>query len=98
MFTSYIIPNILHLLAYFLGFLHFRVRKNEALDSLMEKVFLYCESTYIKHVSQKWLIGRLKSYVYFLVFWTLLAVVTHILCDVCVLQDDVPLIDDIMNP
>lgn len=97
-FSLYIIPNILHLLAYLMGFVHFRIRANEDLDSLMEKVFLYCEATYTRHVSQKLLIRKLKSYLYFLVFWTFFAVAVHILCDIVTLRDKVPLIDNISNP
>ncbi|KAJ8313462.1 hypothetical protein KUTeg_008985 [Tegillarca granosa] len=36
--TTYIIPNILHFIAYCMGMYHFRIQENEQLYSLMEKV------------------------------------------------------------
>lgn len=44
--TTYIIPSIVHVVAYTYGFLHFRVRENEQLDVVMEKVFLRAQSTF----------------------------------------------------
>lgn len=36
--TTYIIPDLLHLAAFLLGILYFRIRENEQLYALMEKV------------------------------------------------------------
>jgi hypothetical protein len=37
-FTTYILPDILHLVAFIIGFLFFRVTEGEPMYSLMEKV------------------------------------------------------------
>ncbi|WAR27892.1 hypothetical protein MAR_013596 [Mya arenaria] len=38
--TTYVVPNILHLVAFIMGLVHFRVQENEHLYALMENVFL----------------------------------------------------------
>jgi hypothetical protein len=38
--TIYIIPNIFHFAFFVMGFVYFRVKENEQLYSLVEKVFL----------------------------------------------------------
>jgi len=37
-FTTYILPDIFHCLAFIIGFINFRVTEGEPLYSLMEKV------------------------------------------------------------
>ena len=36
--TTYVVPNILHFVAFFMGVYHFRIQENEQLYALMEKV------------------------------------------------------------
>ena len=36
--TTYVVPNILHFVAFFLGVYHFRIQENEQMYALMEKV------------------------------------------------------------
>ena len=57
--TTYILPSLLHLVAYILGFVYFRINENEQLYALMEKVFLAVNQTF-KMVSQDRVIKRLK--------------------------------------
>jgi hypothetical protein len=59
MVTTYIIPSVLHLIAYIIGFIYFRINENEQLYALMEKVFLAVNQT-LKVVSQDRVIKRLK--------------------------------------
>jgi hypothetical protein len=37
-FTTYILPDIFHFVAFIIGFIHFRVTEGEPMYSLMEKV------------------------------------------------------------
>lgn len=37
-FTTYILPDVLHFFSFIIGFIHFRVTEGEPLYSLMEKV------------------------------------------------------------
>lgn len=37
-FTTYILPDIFHCVAFIIGFIHFRVTEGEPMYSLMEKV------------------------------------------------------------
>ena len=57
--TTYIVPSLLHLIAYILGFIYFRINENEQLYALMEKVFLAVNQT-LKMASQDRVIKRLK--------------------------------------
>ena len=61
-----IIPSIMHLSAYIMGFIYFRIRENEQLYALMEKVFLSVDQS-TKQVSQDKVIRRLK-YILFVFF------------------------------
>jgi hypothetical protein len=54
--TTYILPSILHLASFIMGFVYFRINENEQLYALMEKVFL----SSMKLVSQDTVIRRLK--------------------------------------
>ena len=43
-FTTYILPDIFHFVAFIIGFIHFRVNEGEPMYALMEKVHrLDCE-------------------------------------------------------
>lgn len=57
--TTYVLPSLLHLIAYIMGFIYFRINENEQLYALMEKVFLAVNVT-LKTVSQDRVIKRLK--------------------------------------
>jgi hypothetical protein len=57
--TTYMVPSVLHLIAYIIGFIYFRINENEQLYALMEKVFLAVNQT-LKVVSQDKVIRRLK--------------------------------------
>lgn len=57
--TTYVIPSVLHFTSYVMGFWYFRIRENEQLYALMEKVFLSVSQT-MKHGSQDKVIKRLK--------------------------------------
>lgn len=57
--TTYVVPSVMHFVAFIIGFLYFRVNENEQLYSLMEKVFLAVSCT-MKTVSQDKVIKRLK--------------------------------------
>lgn len=41
--TTYVIPNVLHFLAYIMGIVHFRIQENEQLYAIMEKVCIKFE-------------------------------------------------------
>ena len=36
--TTYVIPNILHFVAFVMGFVHYRIQENEQLYAIMERV------------------------------------------------------------
>jgi hypothetical protein len=55
----HIIPSVMHLSAYIMGFIYFRIRESEQLYALMEKVFLSVNQS-IKQVSQDKVIKRLR--------------------------------------
>lgn len=57
--TTYVLPSLLHLISYLMGFIYFRINENEQLYALMEKVFLAVNVT-LKTVSQDRVIKRLK--------------------------------------
>lgn len=57
--TTYILPSLMHFIAYILGFFYFRINENEQLYALMEKVFLAVNQKF-KMDSQDKVIKRLK--------------------------------------
>lgn len=57
--TTYLLPSMMHLLAYLIGFIYFRINESEQLYALMEKVFLAVNQTH-KTFSQDLVIKRLK--------------------------------------
>ena len=57
--TTYVLPSIMHFIAYCLGFFYFRISENEQLYALMEKVFLAVNQT-LKSTAQDKVIRRLK--------------------------------------
>ena len=58
-FTTYVLPSFMHLSAFILGFIYFRISENETLYALMEKVFLAVDQS-LKKISQDKVIKRLK--------------------------------------
>lgn len=39
--STYVVPNVLHFMAFLIGFYMFRIQENEGLHALIEKVFLF---------------------------------------------------------
>lgn len=76
--TTYLLPSLMHLIAYVIGFLYFRVQENEQLYALMEKVFLAVNQT-LKTVSQDRVIKRLKIFLFLSVLWLLMAMSLHVM-------------------
>ncbi|XP_033760317.1 uncharacterized protein LOC117342308 isoform X1 [Pecten maximus] len=60
--TTYVIPNILHFVAYIMGMYHFRIQENEQLYALMEKVFLQATPLYNRSISQQKMIRKLRLF------------------------------------
>ncbi|XP_062566050.1 uncharacterized protein LOC134228416 isoform X1 [Saccostrea cucullata] len=58
--TTYVIPNILHFVAYIMGMIHFRIQENEQLYAIMEKVFLQATPSYSRSASQQKMIKKLR--------------------------------------
>lgn len=76
--TTYILPSLMHLFSYALGFFYFRISENEQLYSLMEKVFLAVNQSQ-KIVSQDRVIKRLKIFIFLGILWVVLAMSLNIL-------------------
>lgn len=57
--TTYVLPSVMHFIAYLVGFFYFRINENEQLYALMEKVFLAVNQT-LKTAAQDRVIRRLK--------------------------------------
>ena len=57
-----IIPNVMHLCSYIIGFIYFRIHENEQLYALMEKVFLSVNQT-MKQKNQDKVIKRLRYFI-----------------------------------
>ncbi|XP_025078975.1 uncharacterized protein LOC112555045 isoform X2 [Pomacea canaliculata] len=60
--TTYLIPNILHFIAYALGFYFFRIQDNEQLYAMMEKVFLQADHMQGGSSSQQRLVVKTKRF------------------------------------
>ncbi|XP_067948411.1 uncharacterized protein [Watersipora subatra] len=69
--TTYIIPDLLHVAAYLLGLWHFRIKENEHLYALMEKVFLQTANLQTRCISQANLITKLRSFFVMGAAWVL---------------------------
>ncbi|RNA00136.1 hypothetical protein BpHYR1_003256, partial [Brachionus plicatilis] len=76
--TTYVLPSLLHFIAYIIGFIYFRINENEQLYALMEKVFLAVNVT-LKTVSQDRVIKRLKAFIMFGLIWIVSAMSMNIL-------------------
>ena len=76
-FTTYIVPSLMHFVSFVIGFIYFRINENEQLYSLMEKVFLAVNQT-LKTVSQDRVIRRLRLFILLGSLWILLAMILQI--------------------
>ncbi|CAF3799349.1 unnamed protein product [Rotaria sordida] len=77
-FTTYILPDILHFVAFIIGFIHFRVTEGEAMYSLMEKVFIYADEN-VRLSGTNRVIRRLKLFLLIGCIWVIISVATHAL-------------------
>lgn len=61
--TTYVIPNVLHFLAYIMGVVHFRIQENEQLYAIMEKVCIKFERNLLYGSFCSWfLFSWMKNY------------------------------------
>ncbi|CAF2416083.1 unnamed protein product [Rotaria sp. Silwood2] len=77
-FTTYILPDLLHFIAFIIGFIYFRVTEGEAMYSLMEKVFIHADQN-MRQFSPNRVIRRLKIFLLIGTIWVLTSVATHAL-------------------
>ncbi|UJR23617.1 hypothetical protein I4U23_026603 [Adineta vaga] len=77
-FTTYILPDILHIVAFIIGFMYFRITEGEPMYSLMEKVFI-CADQNMRKFSPNRVIRRLKLFLLIGSIWVLASVATHAL-------------------
>lgn len=72
---SYLIPSVLHLIAYLYMIYLFRIKENEQLQNLMERAFLL-SSNPINHGNQKRLVHILWLFVALSIVWMIIALIT----------------------
>lgn len=60
--TTYVIPNILHFVAFVMGFVHYRIQENEQLYAIMERVFLQATPLSNRASSQHRMIKKLRMF------------------------------------
>ncbi|XP_078612280.1 uncharacterized protein LOC144882399 isoform X1 [Branchiostoma floridae x Branchiostoma japonicum] len=72
-FTTYVVPDILHFMAYLLGFFYFRIQDNEQLYALMEKVFLKASVAQSRNVSRAKMIQMSRIYLIAGALWVVLS-------------------------
>ncbi|CAF0931945.1 unnamed protein product [Adineta ricciae] len=77
-FTTYILPDIFHFVAFIIGFIYFRVTEGEPMYSLMEKVFIHADQN-IRQFGVNRAIRRLKLFMLIGCVWVLISVATHAL-------------------
>jgi len=77
-FTTYILPDILHCAAFIIGFVYFRITEGEPMYALMEKVFIHADQN-MRLFSPNRVIRRLKIFMLVGSFWVLSSVATHAL-------------------
>ncbi|CAG5125668.1 unnamed protein product [Candidula unifasciata] len=77
--TTYLVPNLLHLLAYVIGLYYFRIQENEQLYALMEKVFLQATAVHAMTASQQKMIYRLRMFLVFGCLWVVTTVLLQCL-------------------
>ncbi|KAJ7330667.1 hypothetical protein OS493_022282 [Desmophyllum pertusum] len=71
-FSTYVVPNVLHFLAFAIGFYLFRIQESEGLHALIEKVFL------LSSVPKK-IVSRLRFFLFGGIFMVILGVGNFIL-------------------
>ncbi|CAC5420592.1 unnamed protein product [Mytilus coruscus] len=69
--TTYVIPNILHFVAFVMGFVHYRIHENEQLYAIMEKVFLQATPLSNRASSQHRMIKKLRLFQVLGALWVL---------------------------
>jgi len=63
-FTTYILPDIFHFVAFIIGFIYFRATEGEPMYSLMEKVtFIYVLNIFSLFILNRYLFMLIKIYV-----------------------------------
>ncbi|CAF3176894.1 unnamed protein product [Rotaria socialis] len=77
-FTTYILPDLLHFIAFIIGFIYFRTTEGEPMYSLMEKVFIHADQN-MRQFSPNRVIRRLKIFLLIGIVWVLASVATHAL-------------------
>lgn len=69
--TTYVIPNVLHFIAFVMGFVHYRIQENEQLYAIMEKVFLQATPLSNRGSSQHKMIKKLRMFQILGALWVL---------------------------
>jgi len=72
---SYLIPSVLHLIAYLYTIYLFRIKENEQLQNLMERAFLL-SSNPINQGNQKRLVHILWLFIALSIVWMIMALIT----------------------
>lgn len=75
MIFSYLLPSILHLIAYLYTIYLFRIKENEQLQNLMERAFLL-SSNPINRGNQKRLVHILWLFIALSIVWMITALIT----------------------
>lgn len=75
MIFSYLLPSMLHLIAYLYTIYLFRIKENEQLQNLMERAFLL-SSNPINRGNQKGLVHILWLFIALSIVWMIMALVT----------------------
>jgi len=70
--TTYVLPALLHLAVYLMGFYHFRLHDYESFFSIFEKVFLETSPFFSTTFSQKKIICRLRFFFAIAFLWVLI--------------------------
>ncbi|XP_070539286.1 uncharacterized protein [Ptychodera flava] len=76
-FTSHVVPDILHFMAFCLGFLIFRVQENEELNALIEHTFLQASPLQTGSITQANMIKSMRCILIFGGIWTLSTLGLH---------------------
>lgn len=73
---SYLIPSILHLVAYIYTVYLFRIKENEQLQNLMERAFLLSSSNSVNRGNQRKLVRILWFFIALSLVWIIMALIT----------------------
>ncbi|KAK7475503.1 hypothetical protein BaRGS_00033259 [Batillaria attramentaria] len=77
--TTYLIPNILHFIAYVMGLYYFRIQDNEQMYAMMEKVFLQANPIQGGSSSQQKLVTKIRVFLACGSVWVLMTLVLQAL-------------------